>query len=225
MESMQLDRMSEAILGLHPPLEGTEQHLSLALYRLLAAGDAVSTEALAHAAGVERGQAEIALSGWPGVYRDARNRVIGYWGLTIAWTRHRMLVAGKRLYAWCAWDTLFLPELLGTAAHVESVCPVTGARIALEVAPDGVAAEGERPLVSFVAPDPQKAAEDVVHNFCHFVHFFATERAGRKWALEHPSAILATLDEAWELGRRRNARHFPGRQFSSGAHPPRSANR
>jgi len=229
MSSMHLDRVSEAILEailrMHAPLAGTEQRLSLALYRLLAAGEAVSAEALAHAAGVERGQAEIAISGWPAVYRDAGDRVIGYWGLTIAPTRHRMLITGKQLYAWCAWDTLFLPELLETAAHVESVCPVTGARIALEVGPDGVGAEGERPLVSFVAPDPQKAAEDVVANFCHFVHFFATEQAGRRWTLEHPAAILATLDEAWEFGRRRNARYYPGKPLSSGAHPPRSASR
>lgn len=223
MESMQLDRISEAILGLHPPLEGSEQHLSLALYRLLAAGEAVSSEALASAAGVERAQAETVLSGWPGIYRDARSRVIGYWGLTIAKTKHRMLIAGKLLHAWCAWDTLFLPELLETAASVESSCPVTGTRIALQVGPEGVEAEGKRPLVSFISPDPQKAADDVVRNFCHFIYFFATEQAARKWTAEHPAAVLATLDEACQLGRRRNARYYPGRQFSSGPDRSRSA--
>ena len=223
MASMPLDRISEAILGLHPPLEGTEQRLSLALYRLLAAGEAVSIEGLADAAAVERGQADTVVSGWPGVYRDARGRVIGYWGLTIAKTRHRMRIAGKKLHAWCAWDTLFLPELLETAASVESSCPVTGARITLQIGPEGVEAEGKRPLVSFVAPDPRKAIEDVVRNFCHFIYFFATEQAGRKWAREHPAAVLATLDEAWQLGRRRNARCYPGMQFNVGAERSRSA--
>jgi alkylmercury lyase len=225
MRNTQLDRISEAILGILPELDEAGQRLSLALYRLLAAGEAVSTDALARAADIERGRADAMLSALPGVYRDAEGRVIGYWGLTIAKTRHRMIIAGKRLYAWCAWDTLFLPELLDSAAHVESVCPVTGDRVALRVGPEGVEADGARPLVSFVAPDPEKVAEDVVRNFCHFVHFFATGQAGRKWLAEHPSTILATLDEAWELGRRRNARHYPGRQFSSGADQPRSASR
>lgn len=134
-----------------------------------------------------------------------------------------MLIAGKLLHAWCAWDTLFLPELLETAARVESSCPVTGARIALQVGPEGVEAEGNRPLVSFIAPDPQQAADDVVRNFCHFIHFFATEQAARKWAAEHPAAVLATLDEAWQLGRRRNAWYYPGRRFGSGGGDARPA--
>jgi len=225
MRNTRLDRNSEAILGILPALDEAGQRLSLALYRLLAAGEAVSTDALARAADLERGRVDAVLSALPGVYCGADGRVIGFWGLTIAKTRHRMIIDGRQLFAWCAWDTLFLPELLQSDARVESSCPVTGDRVVLRVGPEGVAADGERPLVSFVAPDPEKTAADVVRNFCHFIHFFATEQAGRTWLAGHPAAILATLDEAWELGRRRNARHFPRMQFSSGAARPRSASR
>jgi alkylmercury lyase len=225
MSDVQLDRISEAILGILPALDEAERRISLSLYRLLAAGEPVSTESLARAAGADRARVERMLTAWPGVYRDAEGRVIGYWGLTIAETRHRMIIDGRQLFAWCAWDTLFLPELLGSAARVQSSCPVTGDRITLRVGPEGVDADGERPLVSFVLPDPQKVAADVVRSFCHFIHFFATERAGREWVVGRPSAVLATLDEAWALGRERNARHFPGMQLSSGAARPRSASR
>ena len=50
--------------------------------------------------------------------------------------------AGQRLtiapYAWCAWDTLFLPARLGQAARVTSACPVTGELITLTVTPEGL---------------------------------------------------------------------------------------
>ncbi len=212
MERPSLDKVLEAILNLRSALSETEQRLSLGLYRQLALGQPVAPEVLARAVRLDRAQVDAVLSDWPGVYRDAQGRVIGYWGLTIAKMRHQMLVDGRRLYAWCAWDTLFLPDLLGSAAQVESSCPVSGARISLRVTPERVECQGERPLVSFVLPDPQKAAADVVSNFCHYVYFFATGEAARDWSAAHPGTVIATLDEAWALGRERNARCYPGRQ-------------
>lgn len=225
MRNMQLDRISAAILAILPALDEAERRISLSLYRLLAAGEPVSTESLARAAGADRARVERMLAAWPGVYRDAEGRVIGYWGLTIAKTRHRMIAGSRQLYAWCAWDTLFLPEILDGDARVESSCQATAEPVVLRVGPAGVEAGGARPFVSFVAPDPGKIAADVVGNFCHFIHFFATERAGREWVAGRPSAVLATLDEAWALGRERNARHFAGMRLSSGAGRPRSASR
>lgn len=217
MERPSLHKVLEAILNLRSALSETEQRLSLGLYRQLALGQPVAPEVLARAVRLDRAQVDAVLSDWPGVYRDAEGRVIGYWGLTIAKMRHQMLVDGRRLYAWCAWDTLFLPDLLGSAAQVESSCPVTGARISLHVTPERVECQGERPLVSFVLPDPQKAAADVVSNFCHYVYFFATGEAARDWSAAHPGTVIATLDEAWALGRERNARCYPGRQRMSAA--------
>jgi alkylmercury lyase len=214
MDNPHLNKILEALLEVRAPFAAAEQDLSLALYRLLALGEPVTPRALAQAAAVDRARVDAALSSRPGIYRDDKGRVIGYWGLTIVETPHRMLVDGRRVYAWCAWDTLFLPELLGSAARVESSCPVSGARIALEVGPEGIACEGEQPLVSFIVPDPQKAAADVVRSFCHYVHFFAGEVAARPWTAAHPGTVVATLDEAWELGRMRNAGCYPGRQFN-----------
>jgi alkylmercury lyase len=90
---------------------------------------------------------------------------------------------------------------------------VTGARIALEVGPQGAVSDGTPPPVSFIMPDPRKAAADIVRSFCHFVFFLASDAAAREWSAAHPGTVIATLEEAWELGRRRNARCYPGREF------------
>jgi alkylmercury lyase len=208
-----LDKILDTLLEVRAPFAAAEQELSLTLYRRLTLGEPVAPEAVARAAGVDRVSVDAALSRAPGVQRDDQGRVTGYWGLTITETPHRMLVDGRRVYTWCAWDTLFLPELLGSAAQVESSCPVTGARIALEVGPQGAVSDGTPPPVSFIMPDPRKAAADIVRSFCHFVFFLASDAAAREWSAAHPGTVIATLEEAWELGRRRNARCYPGREF------------
>ena len=79
----------------------------------------------------------------------------------------------------------------------------------LTVSPDGIEPAGEPPLVSLVAPEPTQAAADIVRHFCCHVQFFASEVAGRGWVAKQPGTFLATLEQAWQLGRRRNAQRYP----------------
>jgi alkylmercury lyase len=209
MEHRAFEKVSAAILALFPPLPETEQRVALTLYRLLAEGGPVSNEALARASGIGPAETEHMLSGWPGVYRDGDGRIVGYGGLTISETRHRMRIGRNTRYTWCAWDTLFIPQLLNASAQVESTCPATGERVGLTVRPDGIEPARVAPPVSLVAPEPDKAEMDIVTHFCCHVHFFATAQAGRQWVSKQPGTFLATLDQAWQLGRRRNAQRYP----------------
>lgn len=151
------------------------------------------------------------LGSWPGVFRDDRGDVVGFWGLTIGKLapRHAIEVEGRRLFAWCAWDTLFLPGILGAEARLESTCPVTKETISLVVRPDGVAgASHPQAVVSFLLPSTSFDA-DVIQSFCHFVHFFASRDMGESWRAENPATFLLPLEDAFELGRLVNARNFP----------------
>jgi len=68
--------------------------------------------------------------------------VTGFWGLSLHETTHCLEVSGKTLYGWCAWDTLFIPELLGSTARIISICPVTGKEIQLTVSSTGIESTG-----------------------------------------------------------------------------------
>jgi len=70
------------------------------------------------------------------IYRDDRDRVAAFAGLAVLPMHHRFAADGSQLYWWCACDSLFLPELLGKRALVESACPETGTLIRVSVAPD-----------------------------------------------------------------------------------------
>jgi len=147
------------------------------------------------------------------VRRDELQRIVGYWGLTIVPTRHRMRVAGRELYAWCAWDTLFLPALLGVSAEVHSTCRATGAPVRLTVGPDALEAPVPADLaISFVLPEASAMRRDVVASFCSHVHFFrSAELAGACRELP-ATAFVLSLGEAFEAGRLRNK----GRYWATG---------
>ena len=204
---MEFEEVSAAILALFPRLDETEQRVSLALYRLLAKQMPGSDPELADAAGIAPREAERILRSCPTVQRSDDGLIIGYAGLTTAETRHRMRFDGMEVYGWCAWDTLFLPELLGVSVQVRSSCGGTGQAVALTVHADGVECAGATPWISLAAPSPAAAA-DIQKRFCCQVHFFVDQRRGEAWVAGHPRRFLATLEQAWQLGRRRNALHY-----------------
>lgn len=175
--------------------------LAIALLDELAKGEPVSAAQLARA--VNRDEADLAatLDGWPNVHRDGHARVVAFGGLSVTPTQHRFEIAGRQLHTWCAWDTLFLPALLGQAAHVESTCPVTATEARLTVAPDGVrAAEPASLQVSFPAL-ASTVTSDITASFCCHVHFLAGQDAADAWLADNPGALTLSLEDALELGR------------------------
>jgi alkylmercury lyase len=118
---------------------------------------------------------------------------------------HSLVVDGVQLYAWCAWDTLFLPAVLETEARVRSVDPNDGAPVRLSVTPAGVrSCEPESVVLSFLVPDGP-LGEDVVTTFCHYVHFFVSPASADAWTAAHDGTFMLGLDDAFDLGRRWNA--------------------
>ena len=211
MDKQAWSELVGTVSGLFPQLAVDEQRISLALYRLLAEGRPVARAALAAQVELSPAQVDAVLRGWYGVFYDEAEAVIGYWGLTLSPGKHRFQVHGRDLYTWCAWDTLFIPQLLHAVAEVESPCPVTGEAIQLTVGPEGIAlANPESAVVSFVTPDRARIEENVVRNFCHYVYFFHTARSAELWRAQHPGTRLLTLHEAWWLGREKNAIQYGG---------------
>jgi alkylmercury lyase len=146
-----------------------------------------------------------ALDRLPGVFRDAEQRVVGFMGLTvIEMGQHRIHLDGRALSAWCAWDTLFLPELLGETVSVTSRSPASDAAISLTVTPSGPTdLQPPDTVVSFLLPETDFDA-DVIQRFCHFVNFFASPDDSERWTHEHPGTFLLSVDDAYRLGQLTN---------------------
>jgi alkylmercury lyase len=202
------------LLDLFPPellrLTPEEQRVSVSLYRLLAEGQPVSVPHLSERLRLDEDSVRRLPQAWPSVYFDKAGRIIGYWGLSLPEMDHRFEVEGRQLYTWCAWDSLWIPAILGKPAAVTSRCPESGQRISLTVSPKGVqkvAPAGA--IMSFLRPEAGRWREDAIAHFCHFVHFFASPEDGERWIARTRGTFLLSLKEAYELGRRKNAAQYP----------------
>src|SRR6266849_3916719 len=183
----EIDELAERLTAAMPRLDAGEQRIALTLIGQLALGAPVGVSPLASAAGLSEAQITNTLDHLPGVFRDEEQRVVGFMGLAVVeMGHHRIHVDGRPLSAWCAWDTLFLPELLGETAYVTSRSPTSGAEISLTVTPTGPTdlAPADT-VVSFLLPETEFDA-GIVQRFCHFVHFFASPEDGARWTAEHP---------------------------------------
>ncbi|MGH7629155.1 MAG: organomercurial lyase [Gemmatimonadales bacterium] len=215
VEVADLEAVNTAVLRALPRFSIEEQRLGLALYRQLARGRPVPVESVADSAGLPAKDAATLLGRDPLralIYRDDQERLVGFAGLAVLPMHHRFAVEGRQLYTWCAWDSLFLPELLGTPALVESVCPETGTMIKLSVTPDRIGdVDPSGAVMSFVLPDAavlSTTAANVVTSFCHHIFFLASAEAGARWTARHEGTFLLTLDQAFEMAKRANAATF-----------------
>jgi alkylmercury lyase len=211
-----MSSLSDGVIAAFPRLSELEARVSLALYRLLAQGRAVDPKQISAASQISTEVVRGFLERWHGVKRNADGAVIGYWGLTLTETKHRLRLDGRQVYAWCAWDTLFIPPLLDATAHVESVCPVSKEAIALNISPSGIeSVRPEQTVISFVVPERVDIEKDVIKHFCSHVHFFASRELGEEWAADQLGTLLLTLNEAWQIGLRKNAAQYCTTQVPS----------
>src|SRR5216684_6637645 len=136
-KNLNLEELAAGIAACFPTLNLLEQRLSVDLYRLLVEGQPVPRTALAKRLAIPVDSVNRILDGWPGVFSDAERRIVGYWGLSIPaayGSSHTLRMNGQTLSAWCAWDTLFLPQVIGQTAEIESVGPAESGIARLTVA-------------------------------------------------------------------------------------------
>ncbi len=200
--------IAQKVADAFPNLSAIEQRIAVGLYRLLAKGEPVSPGRVAQHLDLSTSLVREVLNSWPAVYFDDEKSVIGFWGLAVQETPHRFKVDGRQLYAWCAWDSLFIPELLGKTAEVESTCPISGQTISLTVGPRRVESfSPDGVVVSFLSPTTSFDMKIIV-NFCHYILFFSSEETGKKWIADHEDTFLLGVEDAYEIGRLFNRKAF-----------------
>lgn len=197
------------------PFSPEDQRAAVALYRELAKGKAVDAEQLGRALGLSSAESRALLQRdaiKAFIYPDKEGRVLGFGGLAAAPMHHRFEVAGRALWTWCAWDSLFIPGILGRSARVTSPDPETREIVRLVVTPDRIESVApEEAVVSFIRLDAEifrTSAANVMATFCNFVFFFASRSSGARWLGKNPGTFLYSLADAFTLARRLNERNF-----------------
>ncbi len=185
----------------HPNLDPSQQRLVLATFRMLGEGQPFGPAELAERTGRPLDEVASHLDNWPDKNRDDQGRVTAIGGLSLTPTTHTILVNGRTLYAWCALDTLFLPELLGEEARVRSTSPGTGETITLTVDAQGPRDVAPQDAVMTLHSVSGADLDDAVGTFCCYVNFFASEEAARTWAEQIEGSYVVSIAEGFEYGR------------------------
>lgn len=208
------DELWEAACCHFPVLPPEEQRAGLTILRELARGDPLTIAHLARALGtpVEAAEAltrDSALS--PFVHKDEGGRIQGFYGLSVMPTHHQITINGRKLWAWCAPDTLLYPELFRASAAIETRDPEAGELVRLTVSPDRIVAVEPADVVASIrrpeAWDASSAAR-IMATACHFNFFFASRESGEHWVAKHPETILQSLDAVYAFIRRVNTHLF-----------------
>src|SRR2546422_647848 len=119
-----VDEYWEALAKHLPTFSPEDQRVAVTLYRELAKGQPVDAAQLGRALGVAPAEARGFLnrdSIKAFVYPDDKGRVLGFGGLAAAPMHHRLEVDGRTMWTWCAWDSLFIPEILGKRLNARNV--------------------------------------------------------------------------------------------------------
>src|SRR5260370_16599442 len=110
---------------------------------------------------------------------------------------HTLRINDRILSAWCAWDTLFLPQLIGHTADIESASPSDAGIVRLTITPQQVErVEPPGSQMSVLVPDAQEMQKNVVTSFCHFVHFFLSLQPAQSCTSKHAVPFFLPLHEA-----------------------------
>lgn len=192
---------------LFPSSDPVSQRTFAGLYRLVAKGIPVTIDGLGDSLGLDGDAVTEALGSVPpsDLQYDEAGRIVAFVGLSQAPTRHRFEFGGRLLFTWCAFDTLFLPRLLGGEARISSTCPISDAGIGMTVTADGLSEiEPAGTRMSFAMPDAESRCADLRGAFCNHVSFLASAEAGAVWRERNPGGAVLSLDDAFALGQLRN---------------------
>lgn len=203
-----LDRLSEFFIDTFPQMDRGEQVLARTIYQQLALGEPLPLERLARMTDQAIHTIKEAFEKWGGTFYNHGGDIIGFWGISIGKTPHRMKMNDINNYAWCAWDTLFIPELVGATAQISATCTTTKEAMSLTITPQWVRSDKTNTRLSFLLPDEKAVQKNVATSFCHFVHFFISKKAGETWTAQNKSTFLLTLDEAFKVGKKVNAARY-----------------
>lgn len=207
-----LTALPEQMLSMEP----IDQIISLYLYRRLAEGQPFHLKDLRECTTKIDGEIAVSLARLsPEIKYDGDGRLVAFMGLSLTPTSIKLSFNDNVLYAWCAWDSLFIPHILGETLQITAFDHRTRAVIEVDVHNgNGVSANPSSTVVTFPSPssiDNDHLNVDTVGAFCSHVRFFESEASAASWIESSGlgNVLILDLASAYELGIKRNHIRFP----------------
>jgi alkylmercury lyase len=200
----------EQLQKLLPNLKKEERQISKFLYQKLALGRSVPIETIANELQKPIQDIQDHLKQMAYVEYSAASEISAYRGVTLNQTKHNVFHNNSKIYTWCAFDTLFLADLLAKPVSISSNCPTCFKAIACKVTDHDLTNFKSTDIVmSFIIPNKVDICEDLQNAFCCKVHFFCNEQCGSEWINLSSEIGFFDLADSLVIAQERN-RQFLG---------------
>lgn len=180
-----------------------ELRLQVIALQLLSKGEPVSPNRLAESWGMplEQVQAIFEQASALGTLQlDDAGNMVGS-AISLLPTNHKLQVNEKTLYAWCSYDAIYAPGVIGSDVVIDSADPLTNESIRIKVSPDGVTASKPEGVVTTVVSMDADSRGGADSPRCSQMQFFASEENARRWSVDYPEVSIMTLDQLFDLAR------------------------
>jgi alkylmercury lyase len=131
---------------------------------------------------------------------DAQGNLIGG-VLSLVPTTNRIAFDGDELYAWCAYDAIYAPGVVGKTANIVSEDPLTREPIKVTISPSGV--QNVQPagaVVSVVNANTDLRAGPTSPR-CSLQLFFSSRDSATHWLGDRTDVIILSVEEVFEIAR------------------------
>lgn len=188
-----------------PNLKKEERQISKFLYQKLALGRSVTIETIANELKNSIQHIQDHLKQMAYVEYNKASEISAYRGVTLTQTNHYVSHNNSKVYTWCAFDTLFLADLLVKPVSISSNCPTCCKAIAFTVTDrDLTSLEDTDIVMSFIIPNKIDYCEDLQNTFCCKVHFFCNDQCGSDWKNLSAKIGFFGLAESLVIAQERN---------------------
>jgi len=198
-----IEKTRQALEGLPEGAYETELRLQVIALQLLSKGEPVSPDSLAEAwdMPLEQVHAIFEQAGALGTLQlDDSGNMVGS-AISLVPSNHKFQVRGKSLYAWCAYDAIYVPGVIGAIAVIDSIDPLSNESIQIKVSPEGVVESKPNGIFATVVGMEADTRGGVESSRCSQMQFFVSEENAKKWSVDYPDVSIMTVDQLFDLAR------------------------
>ncbi|WP_444993890.1 organomercurial lyase [Aliikangiella sp. IMCC44359] len=203
-----MKKLQETIQHLNlilPKFSELEKRVSKYLYIELAKGYPVPLAKIVKQLDIPEEQVRKLIDTLAYVEQNQNDEIIAYRGVTLSPTKHALVTNNSTVYTWCAFDTLFLLDLIDEPAHIHSTCAACNKKLILKPSKlAGSQFENNSMVMSLFVPEPSAYQESLRDSFCCKVHFFCNETCGQQWSSQQSNIELFSVDDSLTIAQERN---------------------
>ncbi len=203
----------DGLIDLLPQLNKDCRDLSQLLYFELVKGKAVTLQHLKSISGYSEARLITLLSQLNYLHYNDDRAIVAYRGITLMPTQYRIEIdfftEKTVVFTWCAFDSLFLADLLKQNLTIFAECPTCHQAIKLALANNKTFDSTKYPLyMSFILPSRDSYNQDLVNSFCDNIHFFCNEIC----VVNAPNKLtyiqFFSISDAMKIAKQRNKAYF-----------------